>query len=122
MVTYNRKHKGKNSSAKLDQAKNELNTVSLKLHALGTRKIEIGNMTTRLVTKANTNFGYCCFCTANSNYPPRPYWAPKVCRAALSSRTAVSASSKFSADIAHLACFCAFAIAISSVLSCWLLS
>ena len=44
--------------------------------------------------------------------------APKVFNASLSSFTAVSASSKFNADIAHRACFCAFAIATSSVFSC----
>lgn len=33
------------------------------------------------------------------------YWAPKVASAALSSLIAVGTSSKFSAEIAHLACF-----------------
>lgn len=47
------------------------------------------------------------------------YWAPKVCNAAFSSRTAVSASSKFNAEIAQRACFCAFAIAASSVFNFW---
>jgi hypothetical protein len=47
------------------------------------------------------------------------YFAPSVSKAALNSLTAVSASSKFNAEIAHLACFCAFAIDKSSVIS-WL--
>lgn len=44
------------------------------------------------------------------------YSAPNVLKAALSSFTAVGTSSKFSAEIAHRACFCASMIASSSVL------
>src|SRR2546421_9629945 len=40
--------------------------------------------------------------------------APSASRAPLSSLIAVGTSSKFSADIAHLACFCAFITASSS--------
>lgn len=47
----------------------------------------------------------------------RIHSAPNTCRAARNSFTAVSASSKFSAEIAKRACFCAFVIAASSVLS-----
>ena len=52
-----------------------------------------------------------------NRYPQDHGCAPNVCNAALNSLTAVSASSKFKAEMAHLACFCALAIAISSVLS-----
>jgi len=41
--------------------------------------------------------------------------APKVCSANLNSLTAVGTSSKLSADMAHLACFCAMATESSSV-------
>ena len=44
------------------------------------------------------------------------YLAPKDCKAILSSLTAVGTSSKFNAEIAHLACFCADMMASSSVL------
>ena len=56
----------------------------------------------------------------NLPLPKITYFAPSVSKAALNSFTAVSASSKFSAEMAHLACFCAFAIARSSVIS-WFL-
>jgi hypothetical protein len=42
------------------------------------------------------------------------YAAPNVFNASLNSLIAVLVSSKFSAEIAHLACFCAWAIASSS--------
>lgn len=39
------------------------------------------------------------------------YLCPKVANASRSSRTAVGTSSKFSAEMAHRACFCAFIMA-----------
>lgn len=48
--------------------------------------------------------------------PSQAHVAPSVSNALRSSLTAVGTSSKFKAEIAHLACFCAFAIARSSVM------
>lgn len=45
-----------------------------------------------------------------------PYRAPSASRAILNSLTAVGTSSKFNADIAHFACFCALNTDSSSVL------
>jgi hypothetical protein len=52
----------------------------------------------------------------NSKHVGSNHEAPKVFSASLSSLTAVSASSKLRAEIAHLACFWALAIAMSSVI------
>jgi hypothetical protein len=43
-------------------------------------------------------------------------FAPRALKAIRNSLTAVAASSKFKAEIAHLACFCASAIECSSSL------
>lgn len=49
--------------------------------------------------------------------PLPPYIAPSSSSASRSSRTAVGTSSKLSAEMAHLACFCALTIAASSTVA-----
>ena len=59
---------------------------------------------------------YALYINRMQNRHKTAHKAPKFSRAILSSFTAVGTSSKFSAEIAHLACFCAAITDSSSVL------